>query len=45
VNYAPNQTRANNAVVPIGPSGAVAVYVGQGAGSVHVIIDVNGYFQ
>ena len=45
VNYAQNQTRANNGAVPIGLSGAVAVYVGQGAGSVHVIIDVSGYFQ
>jgi hypothetical protein len=45
LNYAQNQTRANNAVVPIGLSGALAVYVGQGAGSVHVIIDVSGYFQ
>jgi hypothetical protein len=45
LNYARNQTRANNAVVPIGPSGDLAVYVGQGAGRVHVIIDVNGYFQ
>jgi hypothetical protein len=45
VNYVKSQTRANNAVVPIGLSGALAVFVGQGAGSVHVIIDVSGYFQ
>ena len=34
LNWRPGQTRANNAGVPLGPSGTV-----------HFIIDVNGYFQ
>ena len=45
INYAAGQTRANNAVVPLGTDGALTVHVGQAAGSVHVVLDVNGYFQ
>jgi streptogramin lyase len=45
LNYVAGQTRANNAVAPLGASGAMAVYVSQASGSVHVIIDVNGYFE
>jgi hypothetical protein len=45
VNFAAGQTRANNAIVPLGTLGDLAVYSGQGAGTVHVIIDVNGYFM
>ena len=45
INYVAGQTRANNAVTPLGAAGALAVYVGQSSGSVHVIIDVNGYFE
>ena len=45
INYAPGQTRANSAVAPLGPSGALNVFVGQSAGGVHVIIDVTGYFR
>jgi hypothetical protein len=44
INYAVGQTRANNAIVPLGALGDVAVYSGQGTGTVHVILDVNGYF-
>lgn len=44
LNYGAGQTRANNAVTPLG-AGALAVYVGQGTGTVHVVIDVNGYFE
>jgi hypothetical protein len=45
VNYVAGQTRANNAITPLGAAGALAVYVGQSSGNVHVIIDVNGYFE
>jgi hypothetical protein len=45
VNYVAGQTRANNAITPLGPGGDLAVYVGQASGTVHVIIDVTGYFE
>ena len=46
INYGAGQTRANNAIVVLNPSGAMAVFVGQSASTtVHLIIDVNGYFE
>lgn len=42
INYRPGQTRANNAIVPLGVGGTLAV---QSAASTHFIIDVNGYFE
>ena len=45
INYVAGQTSANNTVTPLGAAGTLAVFVGQGSGTVHVIIDVNGYFQ
>jgi len=45
VNYGAGQTRANNAIVPLGAAGDLAVHCGQASGTAHVIIDVNGYFQ
>jgi hypothetical protein len=45
MNYRAGQTRANNAIVPLGAGGLVSVYCSQGSGSVHVILDINGYFQ
>src|SRR6185436_9469785 len=40
------QTRANSALVRLGPGGAVNVVAGMPAGtSVHVIVDVEGYFD
>jgi hypothetical protein len=44
LNYSAGQTRANNAIVALGALGDLAVYSGQGTGTVHVILDVNGYF-
>jgi hypothetical protein len=44
INYVANVTRANNAVVQLGELGEVAVRVAP-AGAVHLILDVNGYFQ
>jgi uncharacterized repeat protein (TIGR01451 family) len=46
INYVAGQTRANNAIVALNPSGAMAAFVGQAAGTtVHLIVDVNGYFE
>jgi len=45
LNYRAGQTRANNAVVLLGPAGDFRVASGQPAGTVQVIVDVNGYFQ
>jgi photosystem II stability/assembly factor-like uncharacterized protein len=45
VNYSPGQTRASNAVVGLGATGALDVFVGQQSGEAHVIVDVSGYFQ
>ncbi len=45
LNWRPGQTRANNAIVTLGPSGDIVAHVDQGSGTVHFIIDVNGYFQ
>jgi hypothetical protein len=44
--YETGQTRANNAVVSLNPSGELAAFIGQRAGTtVHLILDVNGYFD
>jgi hypothetical protein len=45
VNFTAGLTRANNGIVPLGAAGDVAIYSGQASGSVHVIVDVNGYFE
>jgi hypothetical protein len=46
INWSANQTRANNAILSLGATGAVTAQplVG-GGGSVQFILDVNGYFQ
>jgi hypothetical protein len=46
INFAASQTRANNAVVSLGPGGTITVYcAGAGAGTVHLILDASGYFE
>jgi len=45
INYGPGQTRANNAIVTLGPAGDVTVRCVQSSGTVHAILDVNGYFE
>ncbi len=45
VNYNAGRIRANNAIVPLGPLGEATVFCGQGAGTAHLVIDVNGYLQ
>jgi hypothetical protein len=46
LNYVAGQTRANNAIISLSPTGELAAFVGQPAGTTtHLIIDVNGYFE
>jgi hypothetical protein len=45
VPYGASQTRANNAVLGLGTGGALFVHCAQPFGTVHVIVDVSGYFQ
>lgn len=45
INFRAGQTRANNAVLPLGALGDLTVFCGMPSGTVHFILDVNGYFQ
>lgn len=46
INFRPGQTRANNAMLRLATDGTGAVGVrNDGAGPVHLIVDVNGYFE
>jgi hypothetical protein len=45
VNYAAGQTRANNTIAVLNALGQVAVRCSQPSGTVHVVLDVNGYFE
>ena len=45
INYQAGQTRANNAIVPLGATDAIAVYCAQPTGTTHFLIDVVGYFR
>jgi len=45
INYSVGQTRANNALLTLSVAGEVAAFVGQTSGTVHLIIDVNGYYE
>ena len=45
VNYAAGQTRAGNVVIGLSPQGDLAIRASQASGTVHVILDVVGYFQ
>ncbi len=44
INFRAGQTRANNAIVPLGSAGDFTLF-GNLSGSVHVIIDIYGYFD
>jgi hypothetical protein len=44
-NYLPGQTRANNLVLGLGLDGRLGLLASQASGSVHVILDFNGYFE
>ncbi|HEV8611145.1 MAG TPA: hypothetical protein VGS98_13905, partial [Thermoanaerobaculia bacterium] len=45
MNFRAGQTRANNAILALGPGGVLTVVSGQPSGTTHFIIDVNGYFE
>jgi hypothetical protein len=45
INYSQGQTRANNLVVPVGDGGAIAAFCEQASGTVHLLVDVVGFFQ
>jgi hypothetical protein len=45
INYSAGQTRGNNGIVSLSPTGEMKVKCAQAAGSVHFILDVNGYFR
>jgi M6 family metalloprotease-like protein len=45
LNFVAGKTRGNNAVVGLGSGGALAIFSGQQAGSVHVVVDVNGWYE
>jgi hypothetical protein len=46
INFGPGQTRANNVVIPVSADGLARVAVRNDCpGTVHLILDVNGYFQ
>jgi hypothetical protein len=46
INFNAGQTRANNALLSLSRDGTGRVNVVNGSGgTIHVIIDVNGYFQ
>jgi PKD repeat protein len=45
LSFAASQTRANNVIMELGTGAGLTVYAGIASGKVHVILDVNGYFQ
>jgi uncharacterized repeat protein (TIGR01451 family) len=45
LNFGAGQTRANSAVVLLGPAGDLSVFDGQATGTTHFLLDVNGYFE
>ncbi|MFN2386079.1 MAG: M4 family metallopeptidase [Thermoanaerobaculia bacterium] len=45
MNFRPGQTRANNAIIQLGAGGTLSTVSGQAGGTVHLLLDVNGYFE
>lgn len=45
INFGVDQNRANNAIVPLSAEGVLGVLPLLGSGQVHLVIDVNGYFD
>jgi hypothetical protein len=45
INFAAGQTRANNALLSLGVAGNLSVTCGIPSGTVHLVIDVTGYFE
>ncbi|HSD66066.1 MAG TPA: hypothetical protein VLF95_05160 [Vicinamibacteria bacterium] len=45
INFTPGVNRANNAVVLLATNGGTINVKNESAGTVHFVLDVNGYFQ
>jgi chitinase len=45
INFSTNHVRANNAIIPLGAGGQIAVQCDMPAGSTHFLFDVTGYFK
>jgi hypothetical protein len=45
MNYRAGQVRANNAILTLGLRGDISVVSSQPTGTVHLILDVSGYFE
>jgi probable HAF family extracellular repeat protein len=45
INYSGGQTRGNNAIMRLGPDGSLTVRCAQATGTVHLVLDVNGFFK
>ena len=45
INFPAGGVRANNGMMRLSSSGTFSVYYGAGSGTVHVIVDVTGYFM
>jgi uncharacterized repeat protein (TIGR01451 family) len=45
LHFAAGETRANNAVVSLDDAGQLAVFNGMRSGTVHLVMDVAGYFE
>jgi hypothetical protein len=45
LNYSAGQTRAGNGVFMVGSDGAITVRCSQSSGTVHLVVDVSGYFE
>ena len=45
LNYAKGATRANNATGALGSAGDLTALATQASGSVHLVLDVNGYYE
>jgi Tol biopolymer transport system component len=45
INYTAGLSRANNATIALSSTGEIAVTCSQASGSVHLVLDVNGYFE
>jgi hypothetical protein len=45
INFRSGIVRSNNAVLPLGVSGQIAVFCGMASGSTDFVLDVTGYFE
>lgn len=45
LNFTAGATRANNAIVGLSPAGQITVLNGMASGTVHLVLDVVGYFE